>query len=86
MPAGIEENFEMKCFECGGTIVRVISTFFQYTCDGSPILFEAVPLDECSQCGEKFLDAATLDRLQSVCETGGEARKVIEVPVVSFAT
>ncbi len=76
----------MKCFECGGEIIRERVSFIMYTKDATPVVFEDVPADKCGQCGEKYLDAALLDRIQSVLEKGVDhPLKEIKVPVVSFA-
>lgn len=83
---GIVEDYPMTCFECGGEIIQEKISFIMYTKGGAPVVFEDVPADRCGQCGEKYRDAALLDRIQAVLEEGVDhPKKEIKVPVVSSA-
>lgn len=76
----------MKCFECGGEIIQKNVSFVMYDKDKHPVFFEDVCAGECVQCGERYLDGHTLERISEVLESGdGEFTKTVSVPVASFA-
>jgi len=75
----------MKCFECGGEIVHKDTSLVMYDRKKRPVFFENVCAGECVQCGEKFLDGTTLDRISKVLESGAEFSRRISVPVASLA-
>jgi YgiT-type zinc finger domain-containing protein len=75
----------MTCFECGGQIVRTTTSFIMYDSHGKPIFFEEVPANECTQCGEKYLDGQTVNKIEQVMRDGSDGKKEIKVPVKTLA-
>lgn len=76
----------MTCFECGGEIVSKTTSFIMYDAVHQPVLFEDVEAGECLQCGERYLDGKTIEKIERNLEGGASgSTKEIKVPVVSLA-
>ncbi|KAF0221279.1 MAG: hypothetical protein FD174_417 [Geobacteraceae bacterium] len=76
----------MTCFECGGEIIRKMTSFIMYDTDHKPVLFEDVEAGECTQCGEKYLDGHTVEKIEKILEGGASgSTREIKVPVISLA-
>jgi len=75
----------MKCFECGGGIIQKNTSFVMYEKDGKPVFFEDVSLGECEQCGEKYFNGVTLEKIDRALKGEGRlSKREIKVPVVSL--
>lgn len=76
----------MKCFECGGEVVQNKTGIMLYKKDRSPVFFEDVIVDECVQCGEKYISGAVSDKISDILKKEEiVAKKKLFVPVVSLA-
>jgi len=50
-----------------------------------PVFFENVPVSQCRQCGEKYLDSGTIEKINTRLEEKDRKNwKEISVPVASF--
>jgi len=76
----------MKCFECGGEIIKKKDNVIFYKKDKSPVLFEDIPLNECVQCGEKYIAGDISEKISEVLKNEViPSEKHITVPVVRVA-
>ena len=76
----------MKCFECGGEFVAKRDNIIFYTKDKSPVFFEDIPLNECVQCGEKYIAGDISEKISEVLNNDViVTEKKLTVPVVSIA-
>lgn len=74
----------MRCEFCGGETVkrRVRKTHWH---QGRLYLVEDVEAEVCSQCGERYYHATTLDALDRILESGGLVVKdELQVQVVGM--
>lgn len=52
-----------KCNFCGNKNVRSIHADYIYKHKGRYMLFENVPCEECTYCGERYYEAVTLKKI-----------------------
>ncbi len=77
-----ESTFE--CHFCGGRVTTKQVNVMRHW-KGRYILFESVPAYVCSQCGEKYYDAAvaeTMDQIMQASEERLQTGREINVPVI----
>jgi len=73
----------MNCEFCGGkTIKKKVKR--QHWLHGKLYIIEDVEAEVCSECGERYFHAKTLDELDRFLESTHEVKKCIEVEVVSL--
>ena len=81
-----EEDIRMRCFECGGEIVERTASMVFYRRDKTPVFFKDVPVEECSQCGEKYLSGSVSEKISYCLEAENiETTEHLSVPVVHLA-
>ncbi len=73
----------MKCAICGG-IQKEEITKLELWVDGKLIVIEDVPAKVCENCGEKYFSAKVSKHIDALLESAGEAKRKLEVPVLSF--
>jgi len=79
-----EQTFE--CYFCGGKVTAKHVNVMRHW-KGRYILIENVPAHVCTQCGERYYDAAiaeAMDRIMRTSETRLGAKREIRVPVVEM--
>lgn len=73
----------MKCFECGGELLEQKASLVFYKKDKSPVFFEGVQVDECGQCGEKYVSGAVSEKISGILESEmPDEVDYLKVPVV----
>jgi YgiT-type zinc finger domain-containing protein len=72
-------NQQTLCSVCGGRLQQKKITYTQ-TIGDQIYIVEDVPASVCSQCGEVYLDPATVDAIQEQLEHG-QATGTRQVPV-----
>jgi len=76
----------MKCFECGGEMVKKHDGLVFYKKDKSPVYFENVPLNECVQCGEKYIDGQVTEKIGNILNADKiESERHLVIPIISMA-
>ncbi len=66
----------MRCRVCGGTILSKVTDLPFKTGDTSIVIFKALPVLQCAECGETELEQGTMSRVEE-----GLARDVPAPPV-----
>lgn len=69
------------CYYCGGTIKQKRIRYIHEWGD-KIIIFENLPVEVCSQCGEKYLSPDIIEMIDKVTATT-KAKKYVKIPVVS---
>ena len=70
------------CYFCGGNIERKKIRHIHQWGD-KIIIFENLPVEVCSQCGEKYLSPDTIEMIDKVTATA-EPKKYARIPVISL--
>lgn len=71
----------MNCFLCKGSLTAA-TTAYMPTCYNCCIVIKNVPCSKCNQCGEEFIDGATLLKLENIIDT--LSPMMAEVAVIDF--
>lgn len=71
------------CEYCGGKVTGK-RVDFPKKVGSSYVLFKSVPAGVCSECGVKYFSANTLKILEQKVRQKKEAKRVLQVPVLSF--
>ncbi len=71
------------CEYCGGGIVEK-RVDFPKKAGSSYVIFKSVPAGVCSECGVKYFSANTLKIIEQKAKRKKDAKKVLQVPVLSF--
>ncbi|MEK7616770.1 MAG: type II toxin-antitoxin system MqsA family antitoxin [Patescibacteria group bacterium] len=73
-----------KCYFCGGkTKIKNITVDFRW--GDKLFVVENVPIEVCSQCGERYYSAEVSKKLDElVKKTSKKPEKTLEVPVFSW--
>ena len=76
-----------KCYFCGGkTEIKNVIVDFRW--EDQLFVVENVPVEICSQCGERYYSAKVSKKLDDLVKKhsskSGKPRKVLEVPVFSW--
>lgn len=78
-----------KCNFCGNKNVESRQTDYIYQHKGHYMLFENVPCEECTYCGERYYEANTLKKIEKEFFEVLNRKKVptrkIEMPVEVFS-
>ena len=57
----------MTCFMCKGNIQKS-TTSYMTEYNGCYIIIKNVPCSRCTQCGEEYLNGATLEKIEGILE------------------
>lgn len=57
----------MTCFTCKGDMEKSLTTYMT-ECDGCFPIIKNVPCSKCTQCGEKYLNGVTLQKIEAILE------------------
>ncbi|MBI1884237.1 MAG: YgiT-type zinc finger protein [Chlamydiae bacterium] len=71
------------CIYCSGAIQEK-SERLDYRYHGQLFIVENVPVGVCNQCGEKFLTAKTVKKLDKTVSASDKPIKTIAIPVISI--
>ena len=55
----------MNCFMCKGMLEKSTTTYMT-ECSGCYIIIKNVPCKKCTQCGEEYLNGATLKKIETI--------------------
>jgi len=58
----------MNCFQCKGEIIEKKDTMVFYKKDKKPVFFENIPVNECVQCGDKFISGPVMEKISAILE------------------
>lgn len=58
----------MTCFMCKGAIEKS-TTSYMTEYNGCYIIIKNVPCSKCAQCGEEYLNGATLKKIEGILES-----------------
>ena len=72
-----------NCYQCKGNVEERITTLEQRW-KGKLFIIEDVPAEVCTQCGEIYLSAPVLEKIDSLLEAGEPVEREITVPVMKF--
>jgi len=77
----------MKCFECGGEVIQTVGSVRMTKKDGTPIIFEGIPLTQCHQCGEQYIPGKWAEKIGAMMRKEDELvpREIISVPVIALS-
>ena len=76
---------ELECEYCGGTIQPKKVTV-EHWYDEKLVIIRDVPVEVCKECGERYYEGATLERLDTIAQKSESTQARISVPVMVFAT
>ena len=71
------------CEYCNGE-VRAKTVTVHYRHKRKLVLIENVPARVCRRCGERYYDAATVEKMEAIARRKGAAEKTLLVPVRDF--
>jgi YgiT-type zinc finger domain-containing protein len=72
-----------SCEYCDGE-VRAKAVTVHYRHKGKLILIENVPARVCRRCGERYYDATTVEKMETIARRKRTAEKTLLVPVRDF--
>lgn len=74
-----------RCYFCKGKVLR---RRVRHVHEWGPqvIIFEDVPAEVCTQCGETYFDPDTLKAMDAATLGENEPRRHVQVPVFSLAS
>jgi YgiT-type zinc finger domain-containing protein len=85
----MREGKMAKCNFCGNKNLVSKNTEYIYKHEGHFMLFESVPCEECTFCGERYYEAKTLKKIErdffEVLHQKRQPLKKIEMPVEIYA-
>ena len=71
----------MTCFMCKGMLEKSTTTYMT-ECNGCYIIIKNVPCKKCTQCGEEYLNGATLKKIETI--TANLKSLLTEVAIVYY--
>ena len=76
----------MKCFECGGVVVKTLGTVRMTGSDGNLIIFKGIPMTECRQCGEQYISGKWSEKMGELMRRKETLvfEEMMSVPVVNL--
>lgn len=76
----------MKCFECGGEVVRTKGAVRMTRKDGGLIVFKGIPLTQCRQCGEQYIPGLWAEKIGDLMRREKELvpEEIISVPIINL--
>ncbi|HCG77350.1 MAG: hypothetical protein COZ37_05310 [bacterium (Candidatus Ratteibacteria) CG_4_10_14_3_um_filter_41_18] len=72
-----------RCAICGGVKKKSIQTVDRHWGD-KLLIFEDVPVEVCTECGEVWLCPETVETMEKVVKSGRAPEKTIPIPVWSM--
>ncbi len=73
-----------ECYFCKGTTeIKNIDVDFRW--EGKLYVIKDVPVEVCSQCGEKYYSAEISKKIDNLIQSG-EPKETIKVPVLNFTS
>jgi len=76
-------NKYVDCFYCGGVVEEKLMPR-EVRWKGQLFIFENVPMEVCTQCGEKFLKPNVVKVIDQVLQDQRKPTKIIQVPVYQY--
>ncbi len=73
-----------SCEYCNSE-VRPKRVTVHYRHKGRLVIIENVPAGVCRRCGERYYDARTVEKMESIARSRKEAKRKVVVPVRDFA-
>ncbi len=74
-----------ECYFCKGTTeIKNIDVDFRW--EGKLSVIKDVPVEVCTQCGERYYSAETSKKIDELVQSDKEPEKVLEVPVLEFSS
>ena len=76
----------MKCYECGGKLVKILGNVRMTRTDGSLIIFKGIPMTQCRQCGEQYISGKWTEKIGALMRQK-EALvfdEMLSVPVINL--
>mgnify|MGYP002766790607 FL=1 len=73
----------MKCFLCKGNMTASTTTYMT-TYNNCYIIIKNVPCQKCDQCGEEYINGATMIKIETIIEKFKSM--LTEIAVVDFKT
>lgn len=74
-----------KCYFCNGGPVVKGKTDHISRVDRRLIEVKDVPCEICQQCGEKYFDPKTIQRIEQIIKLQAKVKEYIQLPVYSYA-
>jgi YgiT-type zinc finger domain-containing protein len=76
----------MKCFECGGEVLKTSGTVRMTRSDGSLIIFKGIPMTQCRQCGEQYISGKWSEKMGELMRQKETLvfEEMLSVPVINF--
>lgn len=76
----------MKCFECGGNVLKTLGTVRMTRPDGSLIIFKGIPMTQCRQCGEQYISGKWSEKMGELMRQKETLvfKEMLSVPVISL--
>jgi YgiT-type zinc finger domain-containing protein len=71
------------CYYCKGELKNDVTTLHRQK-KGEHFFFENVPVQICTQCGEKVFDGRDIKIIEEIMKNKKQADREITVPVYSF--
>lgn len=73
-----------ECYFCKGTTeIRNVDVDFRW--EGKLSVIKDVPVEVCTQCGERYYSAETSKKIDELVQSDTEPEKILEVPVLEFS-
>ena len=73
-----------ECYFCNGTTeIKNVDVDFRW--EGKLSVIKDVPVEVCTQCGERYYSAETSKKIDELVQSDKEPEKVLEVPVLEFS-
>lgn len=73
-----------ECYFCKGTTeIKNVNVDFRW--EGKLSVIKDVPVEVCTQCGERYYSAETSKKIDDLVQSDKEPEKVLEVPVLEFS-
>ena len=77
------KNGVTECWWCGGRVTKKLAER-EYRWKGKLYIFRNVPMGVCDQCGEKFVSAGVVKKMEKIVTEGKKVTKKLVVPIYSL--
>ena len=76
----------MKCFECGGEVLKTLGSVKMTRSDGSLIIFKGIPMTQCRQCGEQYISGKWSEKIGELMRQKETLvfEEILSVPVINL--
>ncbi len=71
------------CYYCKGELESDVTTLHRQI-KGEHFFFESVPVQICTQCGEKVFDSRDIKKIEDIIKNRKKADREVTVPIYSF--